>query len=75
MGAGIMIGEFNIAGIFVSPLLLCMLAGFTTRIAISRLLEAAGVYRLIWQRPLFDTGMFLILTCAFFLALGILTKA
>lgn len=74
MGAGVVIGELDIAGIFVSPLLLCMLTGFTARIILSRLLQAAGVYRVIWQRPLFDTGLFLILTCASFFVLHVLTK-
>lgn len=56
-----MIGELNIAGIFISPLLLCMIAAFVARIVLSRILEVVGLYRLIWQRPLFDTALFLIL--------------
>lgn len=56
-----MIGEIDIAGIFVSPLLLCMIVAFVVRILLSRLFEAIGLYRVIWQRPLFDTALFLIL--------------
>lgn len=68
-----MIGEINIAGIFISPLLLCMLVGFTLRILVSRVLEPLGFYRLVWQRPLFDTALFLVLTGAAFAGLRAMT--
>ena len=70
-----MIGEIDIAGIFLSPLLLCVGIGFAARLLVSRLLEAAGFYRLVWQRPLFDTSLFLILTGAAFLALRLVTSS
>ncbi|MBB6193554.1 hypothetical protein FHS51_003812 [Sphingobium wenxiniae] len=69
-----MIGEVDVAGIFISPLLLCLLVGFATRIVLSRLLEWVGFYRYIWRRPLFDTALFLILTGAAFAALRLLTR-
>lgn len=68
-----MIGEVDLAGIFVSPLLLCMVAAFAVRMLLSRLLDAAGFYRLVWQRPLFDTALFVILTGGAFLGLRLLT--
>lgn len=61
-----MIGEIDLAGLFVSPLLICMLAAFIARLALSRLLEAVGLYRFIWQRPLFDLSLFFILLCSIF---------
>jgi hypothetical protein len=70
-----MIGEIDIAGIFISPLLLCMVIGFAVRIMLSRLLEAAGFYRLVWQRPLFDTSLLLILTGAAFIVLRLVTHS
>ena len=70
-----MIGEIDIAGIFLSPLLLCVGIGFSARLPVSLLLEAAGFYRLVWQRPLFDTSLFLILTGAAFLALRLATSS
>lgn len=69
-----MMGEIDIAGIFVSPLLICMLLAFSLRIIVSRLLDCAGFYRVVWQRPLFDTALFLILTGAAFQGLRLLTQ-
>lgn len=68
-----MINELNIDGVFVSPLLLCLVAAFFARLGLSRLFSWAGLYRLIAQRPLFDTAMFLLLTGAFFYALKLST--
>lgn len=70
-----MIGEIDVAGIFFSPLLLCILMGFAARLLVSRLLEVAGFYRIVWQRPLFDTALFLILTGAAFIVLRHLTSS
>src|SRR3546814_6962532 len=53
MESGGMIGEIDIAGIFISPLLLCLLVAFFARLLVSRLLDALGSYRIVWQRPLF----------------------
>ncbi|PHM45399.1 hypothetical protein Xmau_01049 [Xenorhabdus mauleonii] len=64
-----MISEINIDGIFISPLLLCLALAFPARLLTSRLMEHLGCYRLIAQRPLFDTCLFLILTGVFSLTL------
>ncbi|WP_066765311.1 DUF1656 domain-containing protein [Sphingobium sp. CCH11-B1] len=69
-----MIGEVNIVGIFLSPLLLCMAAALIVRFVLSRLLDAAGLYRFIWQRPLFDTALLIVLAGLAFAVLRILTK-
>lgn len=70
-----MIGEVDLAGIFVSPLLLCLAAAFLVRLLLSRLLEAIGLYRFVWQRPLFDTSLFFLFVGAAFVALRIATAS
>src|SRR3546814_7357671 len=47
MESGGMIGEIDIAGIFISPLLLCLLVAFFARLLVSRLLDALGFYRIV----------------------------
>lgn len=69
-----MIGEINIAGVFISPLLACMVAAFFGRLIISRFLEALGLYRHIFQRSLFDTSLFLLLIGVAFVALRAFTS-
>ncbi|AGS40281.1 MAG: hypothetical protein ACJA2Y_001163 [Cycloclasticus pugetii] len=56
-----MIGEIDIAGIFISPLLLCLLSAFIGRVMISTLFEKANIYKVVWHRPLFDMSLFFIL--------------
>ncbi|GAB3629926.1 membrane protein [Pandoraea terrae] len=67
-----MIGEFDIAGVFFSPLLLCLLSGLMARTAVSRVLERTGLYRLVWNRPLFDMALLTLLAGAAFLLLWVL---
>lgn len=69
-----MIGEINIAGVFISPLLLCMVAAFFGRLIVSKALEALGLYRHIYQRSLFDTSLFLLLIGVAFVTLRVLTS-
>ncbi len=64
-----MIAELDFAGVFISPLLLCLVIGFFGRIALSRLMNALGLYRHVWHRTLFDLSLFLILTGVAFSAL------
>ena len=68
-----MIGEIDIAGIFISPLLLCLLTAFVGRIMISSLLEKANIYKVVWHRPLFDMSLFFILLGISFKSLSLLT--
>jgi hypothetical protein len=50
-----MIGEINIAGIFISPLLPCLMIGFAARLLVSKAMDWADLYRFVWRRQLFDT--------------------
>lgn len=68
-----MIGEINIAGIFISPLLLCMVLAFGLRWLLSFGLERLGLYRWVAQRRLADTAAFLLLTGVLMSALHGLT--
>ncbi len=68
-----MIGELNIAGVFISPLLACLLTAFIARILISHGLDALGLYRYVWRRPLFDIALFFTLAGVSFLLLRALT--
>nr|SAY46376.1 Uncharacterised protein [Serratia marcescens] len=68
-----MIGEINVDGIFISPLLLCLVFAFFLRIMLSSLLNSVGAYRFLAQRPLFDTALFLILAGLIFYGLEFLT--
>jgi hypothetical protein len=68
-----MIGEINIDGVFISPLLLCLVCAFFLRMALSWVLNKTGIYSLVVQRPLFDTALFLILAGLFFHVLKLLT--
>lgn len=70
-----MIGELNIAGIFISPLLLCLLTAFMVRVLISRVLETRDLYRYIWHRPLFDISLFFTAAGVSFLLLRVLTAS
>lgn len=67
--------ELAVLGIFISPLLPCMIAAFITRIGVSKLLEKLGVYRWVAQRPLFDTALFFCFIGAFFYAYHTMVKA
>ena len=69
-----MTGELNLAGIYLSPLLACFFAAFVARMAISRLLTVMGLYRFIWQRPLFDLALFLLCVWLAFAGLRLMTS-
>jgi hypothetical protein len=56
-----MIGEISIAGVFVPSLLIWALIAFALNMTLRRLLYAAGFYRLVWHRALFDAALFIIL--------------
>jgi hypothetical protein len=70
-----MIGEINVAGIFLSPLLLCLLIAFFARLLVTWMLNLAGFYRQVWNRPLFDLSLFFILLGAAFVLLRDLTTS
>ncbi|HEX2942624.1 MAG TPA: DUF1656 domain-containing protein [Rhodopila sp.] len=56
-----MIGEINLYGVFVTPLLVWMLLAYGLSFPVRRLLSAAGFYRFVWHRALFDFALFIIL--------------
>jgi hypothetical protein len=56
-----MIGEISIGGVFVPSLLIWALIAFVLNVVLRRILHAAGFYRLVWHRPLFDAALFVIL--------------
>jgi protein-S-isoprenylcysteine O-methyltransferase Ste14 len=56
-----MIGELDLNGVFLSPVLVSAVIAFALSIAVRRALAAAGAYRVVWHPALFDTALFLIL--------------
>ena len=64
-----MIGEVDIFGVFVPPLLLWIGAALALVAALKRLLSVMGVYRFVWHRPLFDLAL-LVLAVGGLTALG-----
>jgi hypothetical protein len=55
-----MSGEVDLAGVFVTPLLLWLLAALPVAAVLRRLLRRLGVYRLVWHRPLFDVALLVV---------------
>ncbi len=53
--------ELDLFGVFIPGLLCCGLAALLLNAALRRALAAAGFYRLVWHRPLFDLAMFVVL--------------
>lgn len=57
-----MIGEVNIFGVLFPPLLVWLGVALVLSAVLRRALQAAGLYRFIWHRPLFDLSLLIILT-------------
>jgi len=55
-----MIGEIDIYGVFIPPLLVWVCAELPLTAMLRRLLRWLGVYRLVWHRPLFDFALLVI---------------
>jgi len=55
-----MIGEIDLYGVFVPPLLLWVGAALPLTAGLRRLLRWSGFYRLVWHRPLFDLALLVI---------------
>lgn len=55
-----MIGEIDIHGVFVAPLLVWMLITWAATWVFRRVLAAFGAYRLIWYPALFDLALFVL---------------
>lgn len=57
-----MIGEINLFGVLFPPLLVWTGLALLLSVVLRRALAAAGLYRFIWHRPLFDLALLVILT-------------
>ncbi len=53
--------EFSIGGVFFPAILLWAVIAFALNAVLRRVLAAAGFYRLVWHRALFDAALFVIL--------------
>jgi len=62
------IGEFDIYGVYVPALAVYAAIALLLQIAIIRLLDARGFYRLVWHRALFDLAIYVTV-------LGVVTAA
>jgi Protein of unknown function (DUF1656) len=56
-----MIGELDLYGVFIPPLLLWVPIAFALLVVLRRLLRRVGLYRYVWHRPAFDLALFVIL--------------
>jgi Protein of unknown function (DUF1656) len=54
------IGEIDLYGVFVPPLLIWLAAALPLTAVLRRLLRWLGFYRLVWHRPLFDFALLII---------------
>lgn len=52
-----MIGEIDLYGVFVSPLLIWVGLALPLTAMLRRVLARVGVYRFVWHRPLFDLAV------------------
>jgi hypothetical protein len=57
---GNMIGEIDVYGVFVPPLLVWVVVALPLTAALRRLLRWFGFYRLVSHRPLFDFALLVI---------------
>jgi hypothetical protein len=55
------IGEINIFGVLAPPLLIWLGIALVLSALLRRLLNAIGLYRYVWHRPLFDLALLVIL--------------
>jgi hypothetical protein len=52
-----MIGEIDVYGVFVPPLLIWVAVALPLTAGLRRLLRWCGFYNLVWHRPLFDLAL------------------
>ena len=57
-----MIGEIDLQGVLIAPLLAWMLIAYLVSMPIRKFLAWSGIYRLVWHRALFDAALYVILT-------------
>ncbi|MEJ1975884.1 MAG: DUF1656 domain-containing protein [Acetobacteraceae bacterium] len=56
-----MIGEIDLQGVFIAPLLIWMTVAYALNLLLRRGLAAIGFYRLVWHRALFDLSLYIAL--------------
>ena len=56
-----MIGEFDIAGVFVPAILIWAILSMAIGPVVRSILRAVRFYQLVWHRGLFDLALFFIL--------------
>jgi hypothetical protein len=56
-----MIGEIDVAGVFIPALVIWALAAMVLGLIVRQVLTSIGFYRLVWHRGLFDLALFFIL--------------
>jgi hypothetical protein len=56
-----MIGEMDIAGVFIPRFLLTAIIGLACTQLLRAVLRPAGFYRFVWHAGLFDVAMFVVL--------------
>lgn len=59
-----MIGEFSIAGVFLSPVLVSAVIALAVSVVVRRVIALAGLYRIVWRPALFDAALFIIVWAA-----------
>jgi len=57
-----MIGEINVYGVLMPPLLVWLVCGVALSALVRAGLNRVGFYRYVWHRPLFDLSVLVILT-------------
>jgi hypothetical protein len=56
-----MISEFDVNGVFLSPVLVSAVLAYVASLVVRRLLSLAGAYRAVWHPALFDAALFVVL--------------
>jgi hypothetical protein len=67
-----MIGEVDLYGLYIPPLLLLTLAALVLSRLLNRVLARLGAYRFVWHPALFDCALFVIVlgTLSYFASNG-----
>ncbi|WP_343527020.1 DUF1656 domain-containing protein [Sphingomonas sp.] len=60
-----MTGEFDLAGVYVHPLVITAILAFIAAEAIAWLLGRMRLYRFVWHRGLFDVALTILLWAGF----------
>ena len=60
-----MIKEFDLFGVYLSPMVGYAIAAALVWLALRPLLRWLGAYRWVWHQPLFDVALFMIVLAGF----------